>query len=178
MKEREKGPIEILCKEIGFRFDRHLEQPSIFIAFVGVLIDRIAEMREMQVAIGGITGSHPSEQSGVVLQAAREIFEVSPTEMTERAAALHGYIDLVAPEDDPAPCDHLIDMVNSCVSAIRFGLETPCRSRHAAEACGHIWRHLYGVTLEDDFTPNWKKDWARAQLQQAITSLALTAITP
>jgi len=51
----------------------------------------------------------------------------------------------------------------------------PCHSRHAAEASNHIWKHKYGVTLFDDCTPAWQKDWARRQFQDAILRLALIA---
>lgn len=76
-------------------------------------------------------------------------------------------------QPDDGPCDHLLDMLSSCASAIRFGLEKPCTSRYAAAAANHIWSHLYGVHLFDQFTDEWQKDWARAQLQAAITGLAL-----
>ncbi len=89
-----------------------------------------------------------------------------------RAAEAHAFIREVAPED-AYPCDHLIDMLSSCVSAIRFGLEKPCHSRHAAKAANHIWKHKYGVKLFDNFTPAWQKDWSRAMLQEAILSLAI-----
>ena len=92
--------------------------------------------------------------------------------MIDEAAKVHDFIHSVSSDED-YPCDHLIDMLSSCVSAIRFGLEKPCFSRHAASAATHIWRHRYGVTLEDEFTYGWAKDWTRAMLQTpAITCLS------
>ena len=92
--------------------------------------------------------------------------------LIDGAAEVHSFIHEVEGSED-GPCDHLIDMLSSCVSAIRFGLEKPCHSRHAAAAASHIWKHLYGVSLFDSFTPEWEKDWARAQLQEAILRRAI-----
>lgn len=173
---RQKGPIEILAEEIGFRFERSMERQDILVSFVSVLVGQIAEMRETQARIADLTGNAPSSDSAEVLARASALLAISDHEkMIEASVGLHNFIHEVAP-DDAYPCDHLIDMVSSCVSAIRFGLETPCRSRHAAEAASHIWRFRYGITLEDCFTPAWRKDWTRAQLQRAI--LALAPISP
>jgi hypothetical protein len=155
--EREKGPVEILCKEIDFRFERHMEAALILVAFVRVLVSEVADIRQMHASIAGIT---------------KTLTLADPDAMICRAAEAHAFIRGVAPED-AYPCDHLIDMLSSCVSAIRFGLEKPCHSRHAAQAANHIWKHKYGVSLFDNFTPAWQKDWARAMLQEAVLSLAL-----
>lgn len=174
--EREKGPVEILCKEIDFRFDRQMESQALFVSFVSGLVREVDEMREWRKRIADIPGvleESPSDDSGEVLLRACEMLAVRGREaLIAEAANIHHFISQVeGPED--GPCDHLIDMVSSCVSAIRFGLETPCHSRHAAEAANHIWRKKYGVRLEDQFTPAWQKDWARAKLQEAILRLAL-----
>jgi hypothetical protein len=176
--EREKGPVEILCKEIDFRFDRRMETNAILVSFVSVLVSEVADIRGMQERICGIAGvleKEPSRDSGEVLrrvQALLSLGDVAQTAQTliDGAAEVHNFIHEVAPED-AYPCDHLIDMLSSCVSALRFGLEMPCHSRHAAEAANHIWKHKYGVRLFDSFTPAWQKDWARAQLQEAIFRL-------
>lgn len=166
--QREKGPVEILCKEIGFRFDRRMETTDVFVAFVSVLVSNVALMRAEQEHLAGIAGKPPSENSGEVLRRTLEMLASNdPDGLVGKAAEVHGFIHHVEP-DDAYPCDHLIDMLSSCVSAIRFGLETPCRSRHAAEAAGHIWGRIYGVKRFDSFTPNWQREWTRAQLQEAI----------
>jgi hypothetical protein len=179
--EREKGPVEILCKEIGFRFGRHMEKPEVLVSFVAVLVGQVADIRGVQASIAEIPGivktSHPapSEDSAEVLRrvqallALGDVARASQT-MIDGAAEVHNFIHEVSSDEDE-PCDHLIDMLSSCVSAIRFGLETPCHSRHAAEAASHIWRKRYGLTLEDEFTGAWAKDWTRAQLQDAIFRL-------
>lgn len=180
MNERKQGPVEILCKEIGFRFRRDMETQDVLVSFVSVLVGQIAHMRDQQERIteipGVVAASHPkpSNDSGEVLQHVEAMLLVPGNQerMVAEAGRIHDLIHKLAP-DDAYPCDHLIDMLSSCVSAIRFGLELPCMSRHAASAASHIWRHLYGVTMFDEFTPNWEKDWARAQLQDAITQLAL-----
>lgn len=167
-EKSQKGPIEILCKEIGFRFDRKLETTEMLVAFVSVLISQIAGMRSLSVQIASMTGVTPSEESGEVLGRVEKMLASNDHEgLIPKAAEIHDFIHTVAP-DDAVPCDHLIDMLSSCVSAIRFGLERPCHSRHAADAAQHIWKRLYGIRLFDSFTPNWEKEWARAQLQDAI----------
>lgn len=175
MIERQKGPIEILCNEIEFRFECSMERPEFLISFVAMLIEQVADMRHMQAYLGEITKRPgPSSDSEEVLRRTRELIESDPAEIVAKAEKVHDLIHKVEP-DVAYPCDHLIDMLSSCVSAIRFGLETPCHSRHAASAASHIWKHRYGVTLFDEFTPNWEKDWARAQLQRAILVCAIPA---
>ncbi len=57
MEERKKGPVELLCKEIGFRFDKRLEQADLLVSFVSVLVSQIARMRD----VSDMTGKIPSE---------------------------------------------------------------------------------------------------------------------
>jgi len=175
--EREQGPVEILCKEIDFRFDRHMETEDIFVAFVGGLVHEVGHIRGWQQSIAnipGVTKEPPSADSGEVLGRVCEMLaERGRDALILRAAQVHDFIHQVEGPDD-GPCDHLIDMLSSCVSAIRFGLEQPCHSRHAAEAANHVWKHKYGVTLFDDCTPAWQKDWARRMLQDAILRLAVS----
>lgn len=164
-EKREKGPVEILCDEIGFRFDRSMERRDIFISFVGVLIDEIADIRDWKVQLAKFGCEAPSDESGPILAAARTMLVAD--DKIAAAAKVH---ELTRQPDD-GPCDHLLDMLSSCASAIRFGLETPCHSRHAASASGHVWRFRYGITLHDEYTSNWKKDWTRVKLQNAIMRL-------
>lgn len=169
---REQGPVEILCREIEFPFDRNMEAAPIFVAFVAQLVGQVAEARAFEAAVADITNKPPSDESSEALRLAEDMLSASePGEMIARAARLHDYDSSVNPDD--GPCDHMIDMLNSCASAIRFGLERPCHSRHAASAAQHIWRRRYGIRLEDSITPHWSKHWTRIQLQRAITSLAL-----
>lgn len=178
MADREQGPIEILCKEIGFRFDPRMETDAILVSLVRVLVDEVATIREFAVGIVGLTGKMPSNDSGEVLQCVVKMLlsDASRAALIGQSAATHDFIHEAYP-DDTYPADHLIDMLSSCVSAIRFGLERPCHSRHAAEASNHIWKHKYGVSLFDSFTPAWQKDWARAMLQEAILRLGIAHIS-
>lgn len=169
---RSKGPVEILCEEIDFHFHRSMETPRILVAFVARLVGEIASERDMQSAIAHVTGKPPSEKSAEALRLAQGMVSASdPGELVGRASLLHDFDHMNNP--DEGPCDHLIDMLSSCASAIRFGLEMPCASRHAAHASNHVWRRLYGIKREDNITPHWSKHWARVQLQRAITDLAL-----
>lgn len=167
--DKDKGPIEILCKEIGFRFDKRMESVEMLVAFVGELVSHISSMRSINEQLKDVlVGGGPSKDSERVLTRVTHMLTTNrPDLLKKRAESIHRLIDQVAPEDD-YPCDHIIDMLSSCVSAIRFGLEMPCHSRHAASAAQHVWKHLYGVSLFDGFTPAWEKEWARAQLQNAI----------
>lgn len=175
----ERGPVQILCREIGFRFERRMETTALFIAFVAALVEVIEEMREGQVRLSFLLKPHlgapptypaPSDNSGEVMSRVKTLLADAPTHIIAAAAEVHNFIHEVMPEDT-YPTDHYIDMLSSCVSALRFGLERPCNSRHAAEAANHIWGRRYGVSLFDSFTPSWQKEWARAQLQAAMLNL-------
>lgn len=160
-----KGPVEILCKEIGFTFDERMETQDMLIAFVAVLVKRIEQLFGMKDILSGIGGEPASDDAKEVLRLTKVMLEAN-NEWIEKAANVHDLCRQVNP--DEGPCDHLIDMLSSCASAIRFGLEKPCRSRHAAHAGQHIWKHIYGIRQFDNFTSSWEKEWQRAQLQEAI----------
>jgi hypothetical protein len=167
---RDKGPVQILCEEVGFDFSRRLERTDVLVAFVRTLVAEVADMRELADRLSQYTGKAPSTGSAEVLALAEEMLTASPDELVHRAGAVHDACDRLNPEDTH-PTDHLIDMLSSCASAIRFGLETPCRSRHAASAADHIWKHKYGVRLFDQSTPRWQKEWTRGKLLEAVISL-------
>lgn len=176
----EAGPVRILCKEVGFQFCADMETPELLIAFVRVLVDHVAGDRETKVQISAIIGldatgkpmNAPSEASADVLRRVRQMLVSRSDEIVAEAAKCHDLIHEVHLEDD-YPTDHCIDQLNSCVSAIRFGLEKPCNSRHAADAANHIWKLRYGIHLFDNCTGDWSKDWTRQQLQRAIVDLAV-----
>lgn len=170
--KKEQGPIEILCQEIGTEFDERLEKTEILVAFVSVLVAHITHMHWVKNMISKKTGKgSTSTECDEVLRLVQELLASNDYGgLIDKAAEIHNYIHQVHPDAWDAPCDHLIDMLSSCVSAIRFGLEKPCHSRHAADAAGHIWKIMYGVSLFDSFTPGWCKQWIRAQLDKAIIS--------
>ncbi len=170
MKHREVGAVEALCREIGFEFDKRMEQPAVLLAFVGVLIDEIADMRALEVMISDIPGvarKSPSEASSTAIQVAKDML-LSATPI-ESAAALHDYCHEWNPEG-AYPSDRLIDLVSGCASAVRFGLEIPCHSRHAADAASWVWKTKYGIRCEDKHTSGWAKDWSRHVMTQALAS--------
>lgn len=167
-----KGPIQLLCNEIEFSFHPRMETPEMLVAFVSGLLDEIDEMRGIKAVLADRVGAEgPSGASGLVLGYARGMVAVSTVEgLVKAAAGVHDLCHEHNPED-AYPTDHLIDLVSSCASAIRFGLETPCRSRHAATAADHVWEQRYGIRLFDNITPHWRKDWTRRKLSEAIGSL-------
>lgn len=175
MSERVRGPIELLCKEVDFPFDRRMEREDLFIAFVSELVEEISQLRHTQAAIADLTGKPPSDASAQVLDVARSMVALdlglSDKAREELTRFIHDRSHEINPDDPGHQCDHLVDMLSSCASAIRFGLEKPCRSRHAADAASHVWKHKYGVSLFDGNTPRWQKEWARSKLQAAILSL-------
>lgn len=166
-----KGPVRLLCDEIGFAFDPRLEQPAVLIAFVRELLSEIEDRREMAVHVVRMGGKAPSEASARVLESARLMVAAdTPALAILIAENVHDLANEFNP-DDAYPTDHLIDMVSSCASAIRFGLESPCHSRHAAAAAQHVWKQVYGVSRFDSHTPAWEKEWARSKLLSAVVSL-------
>jgi hypothetical protein len=169
--KRERGPIEILCEEIDFPWDRRLEREDLLVEFVRGLVAEITEDRELAERIAHLTGKPPSKGSLAVLAVTGEMLAAkSARDLIGWAALVHESCHHHNPED-AYPTDHLIDMLSSCASAIRFGLEKPCHSRHAAEAANHVWKRLCGVTRFDSHTPAWSKAWARSCLMNAVISL-------
>lgn len=172
--DKERGPVRILCDEIGFPFDERLERDDVLIAFVSELVSEVERSRDLEVVSCRFTGKLPSAESGNALALAKNMVAtdlgLSHEARMRVASALHDLSYEVNP-DDATSCDHLVDMLSSCASAIRFGLDTACRSRHAADAADHVWKQTYGVSRFDRMTPAWRKDWARQKLQSAIISL-------
>lgn len=173
--ERVCGPVEVLCREIDFAFDARMERDDLLIAFVSELVGEVGHLRGVQAAIADLTGEPPSEESSPLLDLALSMVALdlglSRAARERIATSIHDRSHEVNPDDPGHSCDHLVDMLSSCASAIRFGLEKPCRSRHAAEAASHVWKHKYGVSLFDGNTPRWQREWARAKLQSALLSL-------
>lgn len=161
------GPVEILCKEIGFRYHVGMETPAMLRAFVCMLVSDVDQSRRLSRFMVRHGGKAPSEESDETFNRVHMMLgQTEPEGLIRMAAEAHDYIHTVY--SDEGPCDHLIDMLSSCVSAIRFGLEKPCHSRHAASAAHHIWRLRYGVTLEDSLTSQWSNDYARSVLERAL----------
>ena len=166
------GPIKILCDEIGFPFQEELETVEMLVAFVVMLVSNVSETRSISAAIAHVTDKPPSEASGEVLALTEAMLrETTRDSLIQAAGVVHEAARRLNP--DNYNTDHLINMLSSCASAIRFGLKRPCQSRHAADAASHIWDQRYGITLHDDLTSAWQKDWARTQFQRAIIARML-----
>lgn len=166
--EHRPGPVEILCKEIGARFEPDMETVAMLRAFVSVLIGQVDEMRHWQQATAHLTQKAPTADAVEAISLARlMVGQSDPEKLIERAKAVHDFCHVANP-DEAYPTDHLIDMISSCASAIRFGLEIPCHSRHAAAAAHHIWEKRYGMKLSDSISPSWGHDWARIMLGRAM----------
>jgi len=162
------GPIRILCDEIGFPFDPRLERPDLLIAFVAELVEAVARQHDMAVQLEPYSGKPTPEASLVVLALSRAM--LTAHKPRAYAVAVHDAAHELNPED-AYPTNHTIDQLSSCASAIRFGLESPCKSRHAASAANHVWKQTYGISLFDGDSPAWGREWARSKLQAAIISL-------
>jgi hypothetical protein len=165
---RQRGPVELLCNEIGFRFRQSMETVQTLRAFTQVLVGEIEEMRHFAAAISDLTGTTPSAESAEAIARASEMLTFAGRDqLIAVAATVHAFCNEANPEGK-YPTDHYIDMVSSCTSILRFGLETPCHSRHAASAMEHVWRLKYGVKLHDRHTSNWANDWGRSVLESAL----------
>jgi hypothetical protein len=169
MTNGNKKAVEILCNEIEFPYTNDLELPEVLVSFVVILVGHVRRMREMQVATVRMTKKPPSASSEEVLELVEHMLSMDDIAlMRDRASEINTSLCL-----DELNCDHLEDMLSSCVSAIQFGLEEPCMSRHAASAADYIWKRMYGVSMFDRHTSKWSKDWTRVQLQEVIERLEI-----
>lgn len=173
MTLHEKGPIEILCDEIGQPFDKRLERPEMLLAFVGELVAEVEFMMGIADRIKNITGHVNSEPAAAALAVAGLMVTAKTVDMAKAAASQVHDISHAAGEE---VADRPLEMLSACASAIRFGMEVPCRSRHAAEAARMVWQRRYGVTLSDRLSPAWAKDWARTVFQRAVARMAVAGL--
>lgn len=159
------GAIEGLCNEIGFRFLSGMEHKSILLSFVSVLVDEIRDQVEM---LESLPFRAVSPQSKVLMDAVRFTL-VYPTENNINWCREEAY-----PTNDEN-CEDLICLqLDSCVSAIEFGLEDPCHSRHTAEAAFEIWKVKYTPRIQDRNTTKWAREWACDKMAEALLKLATT----
>lgn len=164
----DKGPVQILCTEIGAVFTDNMETTATLVAFVSVLVAEVEQMMETADTISDLTGKPVSPASKGALGLVKRLLSVScRAELIEGAAKIHYAMHL----PDEGFIDPHVSMLNSCTCAIRFGLETPCNSRWPAEAASHIWKKKYGVSLFDHHSNKWGKQWARDKFYEALGSL-------
>ena len=168
--EHQPGAVEILCKEIGFRYQVAMETPAMLRAFVIELVNDVDDMRRLGQFMAKHGGAPPSADAEEAFVRVRAMLEHrDPAELVLVAAKVHDFLHEVNP-DEKYPTDHLMDMLSSCVSAIRFGLDQkmPCQSRHAAAAAKHICEKRYGISLHDRISNEWLNDYARSVLERAM----------
>lgn len=123
MADNEKGPIQILCDEIGFHFDRRIETTAILNAFVSVILSHVVDICSTQGIIHKKAGGKaPSQDSAEALRLTWNMLACKDdARLAKLCTEIHDLCHQINP--DEGPCDHLVDMVSSCVSAIRFGIE-------------------------------------------------------
>jgi hypothetical protein len=176
LTERKKGPVEILCKEIGVRFTADLETPKVLAAFVRVLHGRLEHMYWISSEIDRRCARPVNcADARRALDKLTEVLKSeNPEALVSGAADIHALIDSL--EWRGTWASHVFDIVSSLASALRFGLDgiEGISSRHAAAAASHLWKHEYGISKFDEYTGEWEKTWAREQFYEAVKRLALS----
>lgn len=168
LRGRDKGPVRILCDEIGFPFDSRIERSDVLVAFARELLYEVSRENGLERKLSEMVGKAHNPEALEAINLAVEMLEAD--DKIAAAARVHDACRRLNPED-AYPTNHAVDMVSSIASILRFGLESPCMSRHAAEAANHVWRRQYGITRFDRHTPAWENEWARSKLTSAIISL-------
>lgn len=168
IKGREQGPVEILCDEIGAVFTKNMENGPVFVSFIRGLVGEVEDMVKIESHLSSLTGKEIPAETGEAIDRVKKLLDISDREgLIAAASEAHGSVHV----SDYGPCNHYIDMLSSCVSAIRFGLEQPCRSRHAAEAANHVWKHKYRIGLFDKHSNDWGRQWAKIKFYEALADV-------
>ena len=151
------GPVEILCNEIGAVFNQNMETIPVFLSFMTVLV---AEIEEDEIIRAKILGKSVSEK---IQQAFVDMDELL-------SATDHDQIMYLA--DQYCIHESPSHLLRQCAIAIKFGLELPCKSRHAADAAKHICRHRYKYSLHDIMINEFENRWVRDKFYDALGRLA------
>ena len=152
-----KGPVETLCDEIGAVFNSNMETIPVFMSFVARLV---AEIEHDEIMNAKIRGNNVKEK---VQQAFVDMDELlSATNYNQIMYLADQFCIHEAPK-------HLLQ---DCAVAIKFGLEVPCKSRHAADAAKRICRHLYGYNMHDTMINDFENKWARDKFYDSLGRLA------
>ncbi len=169
-KAKNKEVIELLCEEIGATYTKNMETIPVLVSFVCVLVDEIDDLIQVAKKIAHLTGKEIPSGTEEAVDRVRAVLALRDRDkLIEDAALAH---ETVHAPDGVIPCNHYMDMLSSCVSAIRFGFEQPCQSRHAAAAADHVWQHVYGVSRFDKHSHKWGKQWARVKFYEALGAIA------
>ena len=152
-----KGPVEILCDEIGAVFNANMETIPVFMSFVTRLV---AEIEHDEIMNAKVHGSKVNEK---LQQAFVDMDELLSATSHEQILYL---ADQFCIHEAPK---HLL---RDCAVAIKFGLEVPCKSRHAADAAKRICRHLYGYKMHDIMIGEFENKWVREKFYDSLGRLA------
>ena len=152
-----KGPVEVLCDEIGAVFNSNMETIPVFLSFITVLVAEIEHEAIMNAKI------HKSQVEEKLQQAFVDMDELlSATEYNQIMYLADQFCIHEAPS-------HLL---RQCAVAVKFGLERPCKSRHAADAAKNICRHIYGYSMHDIMINEFENQWVRDKFYDSLGRLA------
>ncbi len=169
MANEARGAIEILCKEINAIFTQNMESTAVLVGFISAIVSEIDGMVRTARQLSQIIGEDVPDETEEALEAVKNVLKHSNREELIKAEARARRTVYVL---DEGPCNHYVDMLSSCLSAIKFGLERPCLSRHPADAADHVWKRKYGISLFDRHTSAWRKQWTRDKLYEALSVAA------
>lgn len=148
--------------------EESLETTAVLVCFVAALVEEVGEMMGSARRIAHVTGRGVSDECYEALNTVGELLEIeNKDDIIKASAEAHRTVTV----QEGGPYDHYMDMLSSCVSALRFGLVTPCSSRHAAAAADHIWKQKYGITLFDKHSNGWGKRWAKSKFYESFGKL-------
>jgi hypothetical protein len=156
-EEITEGPVEILCNEVGAVFNPNMETIPVFLSFITVLV---AEIEHDEIMNAKIHGSQVAEQ-----------LQQAFVDMDELLSATD-YNQIVYLADQFCIHEAPSHLLRQCAVAVKFGLERPCKSRHAAEAAKHICGHLYGYSMHDIMINEFENQWVRNKLYDSLGRLA------
>jgi len=134
-----------------------METIPVFLSFITVLV---AEIENDEIMNAKIRGSQVEEK---VQQAFVDMDELlSATDYNQIMYLADQFWIHEAPS-------HLL---RQCAGAVKFGLERPCKSRHAADTANNICRHLYGYSMHDTMIKEFENKWARNKFYESLGRLA------
>lgn len=152
-----KGPVEILCDEIGAVFNANMETIPVFLSFITVLV---AEIEHDEIMTAKIRGSKVDEK-----------LQQAFVDMDELLSATE-YKQIMYLADQFCIHESPKHLLRDCAIAVKFGLEAPCKSRHAADAAKRICRHLYGYSMHDTMISDLENQWVRNKFYDSLGRLA------
>lgn len=164
-----KGPVEILAKEIGAMFDVSMEREAVLFSYLTQIVGHI----EGALRIAEIIKPEPPQQARDFIERVKQMCDGSLSgddaiQESEIIADLIGEVD----DNDGWPGDKYLTLLVGVTFAVRFGLETPCHSRWAAEAGHDVFKTIYGFRLHDSYTSRWSNQWLADRFADGLAALA------